>query len=87
VDHAKTVGGIRSITIPKFLADELAAHLAAHPEIGDDDLLFTAPAGGPLSRTLFRSAGYENLFARAKSLYGEITGELDRFQPSTCGRS
>ena len=41
----------RSVPIPRFLADELAAHLA---DQAPDDLVFTAPEGGVLRNTNFR---------------------------------
>jgi integrase len=41
----------RLVTMPAFLADRLAAHLGT---IADDDLVFTAPKGGPLRSSLFR---------------------------------
>jgi len=48
----KTAASRRTVTFPAFLADELAAHLAAYP--GRDRLVFTAPEGGPLRLHLFR---------------------------------
>lgn len=41
----------RSVPIPRFLADELKPHVKGR---GDDDLLFTAPQGGPLRARNFR---------------------------------
>jgi len=49
----KTKAARRTISIPAWLVDVLAQHLTRHP--GDDDLIFTAPAGGPLRRTSFRT--------------------------------
>ncbi|MEV0810271.1 hypothetical protein [Micromonospora sp. NPDC050200] len=37
----------RSVPIPRFLVDELAAHVAGK---GRDQLVFTAPNGGPLRK-------------------------------------
>lgn len=48
----KTSAARRMVSFPPFLADELAAHLTAHP--GRDGLVFTAPEGGPLRLRLFR---------------------------------
>ncbi|HEX9643178.1 MAG TPA: tyrosine-type recombinase/integrase [Acidimicrobiia bacterium] len=48
----KTPAARRTLSFPSFLADELAAHLAAHS--GDDGLVFTAPEGGRLRLGLFR---------------------------------
>lgn len=42
----------RSVPIPRFLVDDLAAQVAGK---GRDDLVFTAPGGGPLRNTNFRS--------------------------------
>ena len=42
----------RSVPIPRFLVDELAAHIAGKRP---DELVFTAPGGGPLRNTNFRS--------------------------------
>lgn len=41
----------RSVPIPRFLAEELKPHVRGR---GDDDLLFTAPQGGPLRARNFR---------------------------------
>ena len=41
----------RSVPIPQFLVDELAAHVAGKRSA---DLVFTAPNGGPLRNTNFR---------------------------------
>jgi integrase len=37
----------RTVRLPRFLRDELAAYLADRPH-GPEDLVFTAPLGGPL---------------------------------------
>jgi integrase len=42
----------RSVPIPRFLVDELAAQVAGKRP---DELVFTAPGGGPLRNTNFRS--------------------------------
>jgi integrase len=55
VEHAKTDGSIRVVPIPASVAQEIAAHLTAYPVASEDDLVFRAPEGGPLSRTTFRS--------------------------------
>ena len=49
----KTKAARRTISIPAWLVDVLAQHLTEYQ--GDDDLIFTAPAGGPLRRTSFRT--------------------------------
>jgi integrase len=51
--ETKTRAARRTVSIPAWLVDILAQHLATYP--GDDDLIFTAPAGGPLRRTSFRT--------------------------------
>jgi integrase len=54
VGPLKTATSRRSVTIPEFLVEELAAHVAAHPD-ALEDLLFTAPMGGPIQRTSWRT--------------------------------
>jgi len=49
----KTAAARRQVALPKFLADELLAHLAVWPP-GADGFVFTAPQGGPLLRRNFR---------------------------------
>jgi integrase len=51
--ETKTRAARRTVSIPAWLVEVLAEHLATNP--GDDDLIFTAPAGGPLRRTSFRT--------------------------------
>jgi integrase len=50
----KTAASRRSVTLPRFLCDELAAHLATLPEVDPGGLVFTAVKGGPLRRTNWR---------------------------------
>lgn len=47
----KTQKGIRTVTLPRFIADELATHLANRPTVSPQDWIFPAPQGGPLRRT------------------------------------
>jgi integrase len=49
----KTATSRRSLSLPRFLVDELAALLASHAADADG-LVFTAAKGGPLRRTNFR---------------------------------
>ncbi len=49
----KTTASRRSVVLPRFLCDEIAAHLAADPPT-DNALVFTSPHGEPLRRTNFR---------------------------------
>ncbi|WP_307871695.1 tyrosine-type recombinase/integrase [Micromonospora sp. U21] len=53
----------RSVPIPRFLVDELAAHIVGK---GRAALVFTAPNGGPLRNTNFRS----RVFAPASASVG-----------------
>jgi integrase len=49
----KTSAARRQLALPKFLADELADHLAEWPPAANG-FVFTAPQGGPLLRRNFR---------------------------------
>ena len=42
----------RTVRLPRFLREELAAYLAARPH-GPDELVFTMPKGGPLPEHMF----------------------------------
>jgi integrase len=53
VTPPKTAAARRQVALPKFLAEELAGHLAEWPP-GGDGFVFTAPQGGPLLRRNFR---------------------------------
>ncbi len=55
VDETKTEGSLRHVSIPASIAEELARHLTTYRVASDDGLVFTAPGGGPLSRTVFRN--------------------------------
>lgn len=48
----KSEASRRTVSIPGFLVEELAQHLATYPD--GSGLLFTAQAGGPIRRTNFR---------------------------------
>jgi integrase len=51
VAQAKSEAGLRSMTAPTFLTDELARHLAGHrPGAAGDDLVFVGPRSGMLRR-------------------------------------
>jgi integrase len=54
-EWTKTDHSLREVSIPAFLCEELARHLVAFPVESQDGLVFTAPKGGPLSRTVFRN--------------------------------
>ena len=49
----KTASSRRQISLPQFLVHELSEHLRQHGP-GNEGLVFSAPRGGPLRRTLFR---------------------------------
>ena len=51
--ETKTRAARRIVSIPAWLVDVLAEHIATFP--GDDDLVFAAPVGGPLRRASFRN--------------------------------
>jgi integrase len=51
----KTEAGKRTMTLPADALDVLRDHLDAHTAAGPDALVFTAPRGGPLRRTKFRT--------------------------------
>jgi integrase len=42
----------RSVSVPSFVVDELAQHIAQHAD--GSGLVFSAPSGGPIRRTNFR---------------------------------
>ena len=47
----KTSAGRRSVPLPRFVVDELAAHVC---DMAPDALVFEAPHGGPIRASLFR---------------------------------
>lgn len=49
--NPKTAASRRTVTLPGFICDELAGHLARYPS---EDLVFTSTEGTPLRRTNFR---------------------------------
>jgi integrase len=54
----------RTVPLPRFLCDQLAAYLAERPH-GPDDLVFTAPHGGPLREQKFVAGLFKPAVARA----------------------
>jgi integrase len=54
----------RTVHLPRFLCDQLAAYLAERPH-GPDDLVFTAPQGGPLREQKFVAGIFKPAAARA----------------------
>jgi integrase len=45
-------GARRTVSLPRFLCDKLATHLAAYPS--KEGLVFSSPQGGPLRRNFYR---------------------------------
>ncbi len=70
--YPKTRAGRRTVPMPDFAAELLAAHKEAFPS-GPAGEVFTNTAGGPLRRTLFRSRVWRPSLARAGLL-----GRIDR---------
>jgi integrase len=71
----KTRASGRTLTVPSFLIDELARHIAAHrPHAGKEDLLFTSPQCGPLRRyfeeRIFRPAVAKTGVAESLTFHG-----------------
>jgi integrase len=52
------------VHLPRFLCEQLAAYLAERPH-GPDDLVFTAPQGGPLREQKFVAGIFKPAAARA----------------------
>jgi integrase len=50
----KTSESRRTVTVPAFLAEEIAAHVQQYVQHGPDSLVFAAPAGGPIHRSSWR---------------------------------
>ncbi|MET7965601.1 tyrosine-type recombinase/integrase [Micromonospora sp. NPDC005305] len=63
----------RSVPIPRFLVDELAAHVAGKRR---NALVFTAPNGGPLRNTNFRSRVFGPAAAASVGLAGLTPHDL-----------
>jgi integrase len=62
----KTPAARRAISIPTWLSDIIAEHLATHPA-SPDGLIFTAPEGGPIRRNTFRCRFWLPAVARSVS--------------------
>jgi integrase len=65
----KTRASRRTLTAPSELMDMLAAHLARRGRPGPDELVFTAPKGGPVRAGAFRTRVWAPA-ARAAGLTG-----------------
>lgn len=46
-------GPARVVTLPRFVTEDVAEHVKNHPP-GEDGLVFTAPEGGPIRRSIWR---------------------------------
>lgn len=55
---------VRSIHLPRFVTEAVAAHLARHPA-GPEGFVFRSPEGGPLRRSNFMHRVFEPAVARA----------------------
>jgi len=51
----KTKASRRTVSMPRFVAEELSTHLAGRAPAEPRDLVFTGPEGAPLRRKHFRS--------------------------------
>jgi integrase len=69
-------GSSGTVTLPAFVAERLAEHLAAFPP-GPDGLVFTAPRGGPLHYADF----YRRRWCKAQETLGWGTWVGKRFTP------
>jgi len=56
-------GPARMVTLPRFLTEALAAHVAAFPS--EDGLMFTGREGGPIRRTAFMARHFRPSVAKA----------------------
>jgi integrase len=54
----------RTVPLPRFLCEQLAAYLAERPH-GPEDLVFTAPQGGPMREQKFVAGIVKPAAARA----------------------
>ena len=58
----KTRAGRRSVPLPRFVIDELAAHVG---DTAGHELVFPAPEGGPIRSSLFRRRTWEPAVTKA----------------------
>lgn len=61
----KSPASRRTLSIPNFLVEMLAEHVAARGRPGPEALLFVAPNGGPLRRSTFRTRVFDPAARRA----------------------
>ncbi|MBA2313579.1 MAG: tyrosine-type recombinase/integrase [Actinobacteria bacterium] len=60
----KTKAGARAVALPNFVREALSAHLSEFPS-SPDSFLFTAPEGGAVRRSLFRTRVWQPALGRA----------------------
>jgi len=70
----KTVGSVRRVPVPEWLADELAPLLV---DRGPDDYLLTAPEGGPLRLGNWHGRVFDPA-VRSAGLARQVTGDMVR---------
>jgi hypothetical protein len=64
----------RTIRLPRSLAEELGVHLAGRPH-GRDDLVFTAPRGGPLRESKFVPGRFKPAIAAANEALAQLDSD------------
>jgi len=62
----KTPRSLRTVPVPRSLADQLAGHIDRHAEPDPGGLVFTSTQGGPLRRTRFRTNTWLPAVRRAR---------------------
>ena len=58
-------GPSRVVTLPRFVTEILAEHVMRYPP-GDEELVFTAPEGGPIRRSIWRARVWAEATEHAK---------------------
>jgi integrase len=71
VGRSKTQAGLREIPLLPLLRDELAAHKAASPQTGPDDLVFPTATGRSRDKDNIRNRVLRPVAKRADELLGE----------------
>jgi integrase len=64
----------RTVRLPRSVADELGAYLADRPH-GPDDLVFTAPRGGPLRESKFVPGCFKPAVCAANDAITQLDGQ------------
>jgi hypothetical protein len=84
------VGGVktheaRTVRLPRFLCDQLAAYLADRPH-GPEDLVFAAPLGGPLRENNFVGRRFRpatqgrGVLSSSSPMFGVVVGVVTCFE-------